>query len=328
MEDLLQKRNEIDRQIRQLYQERMKLNEALESETGADGSLREVLTAAIEHTEKSFPEYASVACQGVAGAYSEAAAKKLFKYPGILYFKNFDNIFGAIENGLCEYGILPIENSTVGSVNKTYDLMREHRCYIVRSIRLKIDHDLMVRPGTKAEDVREIYSHQQAFDQSERNLRKLFPSAKLTMCANTAEAARRVAGSDTADKAAICSSECAALYGLETIVDDIQDNNHNYTRFICFAKKPMIFAGADKTSFLAVLANKPGSLYEVLKKFNDVGYNLIKLESRPIPDTEFQFMFYFDFEASVYHNKFIDIMCELEEACEMMEYLGSYNEKI
>ena len=328
MDELLKKRNEIDRQIRQLYQERMKLDGAAQAADPSGESLREILEKAIRDSEKPFPEYASVACQGVAGAYSEAAAKKLFKYPAILYFKNFDNIFSAIESGLCEYGILPIENSTVGSVNKTYDLMREHRCYIVRSIRLKIDHDLMVRPGTKESDIREICSHQQAFDQSERNLRSRFPNAKLTVCANTAEAAKLVAESDSHDKAVICSSECAALYGLETIVDDIQDNNHNYTRFICFAKKPMIFAGADKTSFLAVLANKPGSLYEVLKKFNDASYNLIKLESRPIPDTEFQFMFYFDFEASIYHNKFIDTLCELEEECEMMEYLGSYNEKI
>lgn len=327
MNELLQKRDEIDKQIQRLYQERMKLNEALEAQDSS-GNLREMLTKAIENTEKTFPDYATVACQGVEGAYSEAAAKKLFKYPGILYFKNFDNIFSAIESGLCEFGILPIENSTVGSVNKTYDLMREHRCYIVRSIRLKIDHNLMGKPGTRPEDIKEIYSHQQAFDQSERNLRAKFKNAKLMICANTAEAAKTVAASTTGDKAAICSPECAGIYGLKTLVEDIQDNNNNYTRFICFAKKPKIYAGADKTSFLAVLPNKPGSLYEVLKKFNDVGYNLIKLESRPIPESAFQFMFYFDFEASIYHNRFVDILCELEESCEMMEYLGSYNEKI
>ena len=327
MEDLLAKRNEIDHQIQQLYKQRMALDQ--EINTGGPGeSLREILEYAIEHSEKSFPEYATVACQGVAGAYSEAAAKKLFQYPGIMYFKSFENIFSAIESGMCEYGILPIENSTVGSVNKTYDLMCDHRFYIVRSIRLKIDHNLLVKPGTKESDITEIYSHQQAFDQCDRNLRKRFPKAKLTMCANTAEAAKKVAESEGSDKAAICSPECEALYGLETLIDEIQDNNHNYTRFICFTKKPMIFAGADKTSFLAILSNKPGSLYEVLKKFNDIGYNLIKLESRPIPDTEFQFMFYFDFEASVYHKDFIDTLCELEEECEMMEYLGSYVEKI
>ena len=137
-----------------------------------------------------------------------------------------------------------------------------------------------------------------------------------------------VAESTTGDKAAICSPECEALYGLQTLIPEIQDQDNNYTRFICITKKPAIYAGADKTSFLAVLANKPGSLYEVLKKFNDIGYNLIKLESRPIPDTEFQFMFYFDFEASVYQKDFIDTMCELERICEKMEYLGSYTEKI
>lgn len=327
MDTLLDKRNEIDRQIRDLYQQRMQLNEEMGA-AAPDENLRTLLQNAIDHTEKSFPEYATVACQGVEGAYSDAAARKLFQYPGIMYFRNFENIFSAIESGMCEYGILPIENSTAGSVNKTYDLMCDHKFYIVRSIRLKIDHNLMVRPGVKLENIKEICSHQQAFDQCEKTLRKRFPNVKLTVCANTAEAAKLVAESDSTEKAAICSPECASLYGLVSLVDDIQDHGHNYTRFICFTKRPMIYAGADKTSFLAILSNKPGSLYEVLKKFNDIGYNLIKLESRPIPDTEFQFMFYFDFEASVYHKDFIDTMCALEEECEMMEYLGSYNEKV
>lgn len=327
MGSLLERRNEIDRQIRQLYQQRMALSQ--EIGTGEeDGDLRQLLQKAIGNTEKTFPEYATVACQGVEGAYSESAARKLFKYPGITFFRDFENIFSAVESGLCEYGILPIENSTAGSVNKTYDLMCDHKFYIVRSIRLKIDHNLMVRPGTLPTDINEIYSHQQAFAQCEKKLRTRMKGVKQTIVPNTAEAARMVAESDTGDKAAICSPNCEALYGLKTLVDDIQDHNHNYTRFICFTKRPAIFAGADKTSFLAVLANKPGSLYEVLKQFNDIGYNLIKLESRPIPDTEFQFMFYFDFEASVYHSGFIDTLCELEEKCEKMEYLGSYSEKI
>ena len=327
METLLEKRNEIDRQIQQLYRQRMALNEEMSTEA-AGGSLRQLLEETIGHTEKSFPEYATVACQGVEGAYSEAAARKLFQYPGIMYFRSFENIFSAIENGLCEYGILPIENSTAGSVNMTYDLMSAHKFYIVRSIRLKIDHNLMVQPGTKRSAIKEIFSHQQAFAQCEKTLRTEFKDVKLTIVANTAEAAKMVAAAGTRDKAAICSPNCAGIYGLETLVDDIQDHNHNYTRFICITKKPAIYAGADKTSFLAILANKPGSLYEVLKKFNDIGYNLIKLESRPIPETEFQFMFYFDFEASVYHKDYIDTLCELEETCEMMEYLGSYSEKI
>ena len=327
METLMERRNEIDREIRELYRKRMELNEEMQSGKVAT-DLRQILQESIENTEKTFPEYATVACQGVEGAYSEAAARKLFKYPGIMYFRNFENIFSAIESGMCEYGILPIENSTAGSVNKTYDLMCDHKFYIVRSIRLRIEHSLMVKPGVKIEDIREIYSHQQAFAQCEKTLRAKLGDVKHTMVSNTAEAARMVAESTTGDKAAICSPECEALYGLQALIPEIQDQDNNYTRFICITKKPAIYAGADKTSFLAVLANKPGSLYEVLKKFNDIGYNLIKLESRPIPDTEFQFMFYFDFEASVYQKDFIDTMCELERICEKMEYLGSYTEKI
>ncbi len=327
MESLLEKRNEIDRQIQSLYRQRLKLNEAM-NQGEVTGDLRQLLEEAIRHTEKSFPEYATVACQGVEGAYSEAAARKLFQYPGIMYFHDFEHVFTAVESGMCEYGVLPIENSTAGSVNKTYDLMSAHKFYIVRSIRLKIDHDLMVRPGTKRSDIREIFSHQQAFAQCEKTLQEQFKDVKLTIVANTAEAAKIVSASQTGDKAAICSRSCAAIYGLQTLASSLQDHDHNYTRFICFAKKPVIYAGADKTSFMAVLANKPGSLYEVLKRFNNIGYNLIKLESRPIPNTEFQFRFYFDFEASVYHDGYIDTLCELEDMCEKMEYLGSYSEKI
>ena len=190
MNDLLEKRNELDKQIQQLYKQRMELSSELIS-ADTETELRGILEHAIENTEKSFPEYASVACQGVEGAYSEAAARKLFKYPGIMYFKNFENIFSAIESGMCEYGILPIENSTAGSVNRTYDLMSEHKFYIVRSVRLKIDHNLMVKPGTKLSDIKEIYSHQQAFDQCEKTLRTKFKNVKLTMCSNTAEAAKK-----------------------------------------------------------------------------------------------------------------------------------------
>ena len=128
-------------------------------------ALTQEIQAAIEQTPKLFPQRAAVACQGVAGAYSQLACDKLFGLANVLYFNSFEAVFSAIEAGLCQYGVVPVENSTAGSVNAVYDLMTHHNFRIVRSIRLKVDHNLLVKPGTKKADIREIYSHQQALSQ-------------------------------------------------------------------------------------------------------------------------------------------------------------------
>ena len=322
--ELNARRSELDEQISQLYKEKMKLNEAIADE---DMELRSFLSSALTNAPLNWPECASVACQGVEGSNSQEAAETMFRHPDMMYFKTFEAVFSAIEAGLCEYGILPIENSTAGSVNKTYDLMVDHKFYIVRSTRLQIQHNLMVRPGTDPRDIMEIYSHEQALAQCEDYLKKNYPNAKLMACSNTAEAARQVAGSKQ-NAAAICASRCAKLYGLDIVESAIEDHDSNYTRFICISKTPQIYPGADKTSIMTTIPHKPGSLYRILGKFEEKGYNLIKLESRPIPDTDFEFMFYFDFEASMYHGEFVNTLCELDNLCDSMTYLGSYTEKI
>ena len=120
-------------------------------------SLYHHVTAAIENTPKLFPQTPMVACQGVEGAYSQIACEKIFRNPFIMYFKSFEGVFTAIEQGMCQYGILPIENSTAGSVNKVYDLMIRHNFSIVRTFRLKVDHNLLAKPGTKISDIKTIY---------------------------------------------------------------------------------------------------------------------------------------------------------------------------
>ena len=272
-----------------------------------------------------FPEKAMIACQGVEGAYSQLACEKMIRYPSILYCRTFENVFGAIESGLCQYGILPIENSLAGSVNSVYDLMIRHHCYIVRSVRIKIDHTLLALPGTKAEDIREIYSHEQAIQQCSAFLSR-HKEWHVNVCTNTAAAARMVAESGRRDAAAISSGHCAALYGLECLSSDIQNNSNNHTRFICISKKPEIYPGADHTSLMLVLPNRPGSLYQLLSRFNAQGINLIKLESRPLPGRDFEFMFYFDLEGSVGSPSFRKLIEELDVTLNQFTYLGSYSE--
>ena len=293
---------------------------------GGDTALTCEIQTAMDETPKLFPTQASVACQGVAGAYSQLACDKLFKLPNIMYFASFEAVFAAIEKGLCRYGVLPLENSTAGSVNAIYDLMMKHDFRIVRSVRLKVDHNLLVKPGTRREDITEIYSHQQALTQCQRYLQG-FPGVKLIPCENTAVAARKVAEGD-GHTAALSSRSCMKLYGLECLEASVQDQGNNFTRFICISKKLEIYPGADRTSLMAVLPHEPGSLCRVLSRFYALGLNLNKLESRPMPDRNFEFMFYFDLETSVYSPEFLQLMGELPGLCEEFSYLGSYSEVV
>ena len=294
---------------------------------GVKSSLTDEISRAIAATPPLFPEDASVACQGVEGAYSQLACEKLFRLPAVLYFSSFDAVFSAIEKGLCRYGVIPLENSSAGSVNAVYDLMMSHNFRIVRSIRLKVDHNLLAVPGARITDIKEIYSHEQAISQCGQFLQKL-PSVRVIPCENTAAAAKMVAESGRGDVAALCSRSCVELYGLESIAASVQDQGNNYTRFICISKALEIYPGADRTSLMMVLPHRPGSLYKVLSRFYALGINLNKLESRPIPERNFEFMFYFDLETSVYSPRFIQLMGELQSVCEEFSYLGSYSEVI
>ena len=293
---------------------------------GTKGDLPAKIAAAIGHTPQLFPEDAAVACQGVEGAYSEQACERLFKRPSTFFFSSFEAVFSAIEKGLCRYGVLPLENSTAGSVNAIYDLMMKHDFRIVRSVRLKVDHNLLVKPGTKRSDITEIYSHQQALSQCEQYL-QAFPGVKIIPCENTAVAAQKVAEGD-GHAAALSSRSCMKLYGLECLEAGVQDQGSNFTRFICISKNLEIYPGADRTSLMAVLPHEPGSLCRVLSRFYALGLNLNKLESRPMPERNFEFMFYFDLETPVYAPEFLQLMGELPSLCEEFSYLGSYSEVV
>ena len=285
------------------------------------------IETALRDTPQLFPEKAVVACQGVEGAYSGIACEKLFLRPSIFYFSSFDAVFTAVEKGLCRYGVIPVENSTAGTVNAVYDLMVKHDFRIVRSVRIKVDHNLLVRPGTKEEDIREIYSHGQALTQCASFLQR-FPNAKIIPCENTAVAAKMVAESNDPGVAALSSRSCAKLYGLEILMGSVQDSDNNYTRFICISKNLEIYPGADHTSLMMVIRDEPGTLHHVLARFYVLGINMHKLESRPIPGRNWEYRFYFDLDTSVYSPKFIQLMGELGDICEEYEYLGSYSEVV
>ena len=292
---------------------------------GTPSALCRLIDDVTANTPKMRPDRAVVACQGVEGAYSQHACDKMFKRPTIVYLSQFEDVFKAVERGDCRYGVLPVENSTAGSVNAVYDLMGKYHFYITHSLRLFIPHALLVRPGTELSEIREVYSHEQALRQCSSFIESL--GAKWHICKNTAEAAKLVAQSDRTDIAAIGSPDCAPLYGLQTAKTGIQNMQNNYTRFICISKTPEIYPGAKKTSIMLKLGNHPGALYHMIARFAALDLNLTKLESRPVAGTDFQFMFYFDVEESVYSPALKALIAELEADCEAFTYLGSYTEE-
>ena len=317
-------REELQSYLRVLYSLLFELSRTYQAR-GSRTELYERIADAIENTPKLFPRSASVACQGVEGAYSQLACERLFAAPNIQYFRSFEGVFSAIEAGFCRYGILPIENSTAGSVKRVYDLMVSHNFSIVRSVRLKVDHCLLAKPGST--EIHEVFSHEQAISQCAEFIKTL-GDIKITRCENTAVAAQTVAASERQDVAALSSRFCAELYGLDILRSGVQDVGNNHTRFICISKQPEIYPGADRTTLMLVLPHKPGSLYKVLARLYALGINLLKLESRPLPDRDFEFLFYLDLETSVYSDEFVQLMCDIGSFCEEFKYLGSYSEVV
>lgn len=309
-----------------LYNTIMSLSRSYQSKKLQDDSaLTLSIKSAIQSTPQLFPTRAKVACQGIEGAYSQKACDKMFTLPQVEYVPTFENVFEKVENGECEYGIVPLENSTAGSVNQTYNLLTRHDFYIVRSLKMQINHSLLAPRGVKLEDIKEIFSHEQAINQCSEFIRSL-KNVKVTVCENTAISAQKVAKEGRRDACAIASLDCATAYGLDVIKDKIANTDSNFTKFICISKNLEIYPGANRTSIVLSTANKPGALYGILSRLTALEINVIKLESRPIEGRDFEFTFYFDLDVSVYSPSFIQLIGELERDVDNFRYLGSYCE--
>ena len=295
--------------------------ELISSPTRVESRIKDSLAAGGE----VFPQTGLVACQGVEGANSQVACDRLLPRGNIMYVKSFQAVAAAVESGFCKFGVLPIENSSNGSVRAVYQLLQEHDLSIVRSARLCIRHELLALPGVKPEDITEIYSHEQAIGQCSKFLSGL-KDVKIIPCGNTAAAAKLVAESGSRHAAAISSHPCAALYGLECVDNSIQDSDNNYTRFICVTKKPVIYAGANRISLIIAFENKPGALYDILSKLAALDINMTKLESCPVAGSDFEFIFFIELEASVQDSGVLAMLKEMERSCAQFQFLGSYAE--
>ena len=319
--------DDIKLHVKEIYESIFSASKAYQSKfMSLSSSVKETLDEIVKNPLLEFPVDATVACQGVYGANSGVACERLFPIPQITYFKNFEGVFNAVDKGLCEFGILPIENSTAGSVLEVYDLMKKHDFHIVRSIKLQIDHCLAVKNGVSAKDIKTVISHEQALNQCSDFIEKR--GYEAVSVENTAVGAKRVSESLDDSVAVICSKDCATAYGLKVLELSIQNAEHNYTRFICISKQLRVYKGADKISIMTSLAHTPGALNKIVSRFYSLGLNLTKIESRPIQNADFEFMFYFDFEGDIMDEKVRNLIAELENGSDKFVLLGTYKESL
>lgn len=267
----------------------------------------------------------TVACQGVEGAYSGVTANALFPDSPVKFYRQFEDVFEAVNRGNAKFGVIPVENSTAGSVHESYDLIMKYRFYVVGAYDLKIDHCLCAKADTKYEDITDIYSHPQALSQC-NNFLKNFDFTGINY-SNTAAAAKYVAESKRNDIGVICSEKAAKEYGLKIIKKNIQNNNNNRTRFIVISKELVITDNADKISLIFSLPHKTGSLYRVLGRFSMSGLSLTKLESRPIENADFSYHFYVDILGNVKDQVTLDLICALSDELPEFEFLGNFFER-
>ena len=290
-----------------------------------DTEFSKMMRAAVNASPTLPPQRGSVACAGVFGSNAQMACDKLLPLSQIMYVNSFRAVFDAVEQGLCQFGVLPVENSSNGSVKDVYDLLEQKNCYIVRGTKQWISHDLLAKPGVTLADIHTIYSHPQALGQCSAYLSAL-QGIEIKAHDNTATSAKMVSESTDPGIAAIAAPQCAELYNLQSLARNIQNSDNNYTRFICIAKNLAVYPGANKVSIVTSASHAPGGLGSLLTKFANIGINLTKLESRPIQGHNFEFLFYLDLEASLADPKVLSVLAELNNTQDKFRLLGNYPE--
>ncbi len=289
---------------------------------GGGKELRETISKASSEELSSVKGY--VGCAGVEGCYAWETAKKLFPDSPVKFYSQFEDVFEAVNRGEVKFGIIPVENSTAGSVHESYDLIMKYKFYVAGSYSLEINHCLCAKQQARYEDIEEVYSHPQALSQCSKFL-KDFDFTGINF-SNTAAAAKYVAESSNNSIAAICPVDAAKKYGLKIFKTGIQNVSNNKTRFIVISKKLIIEEKANKISLIFSVSHTSGSLYRVLGRFSMTGLNLTKLESRPIGNGEFSYYFYTDLLGNIRDEKTLDLLCALSSELPDFKFLGNYHE--
>lgn len=307
---------------RLLFSNIMELSRALQH--NIVGSGKKLRADILNASSKMQTENVKVGYQGIKGGNGHEATLKLFPNSEAVNYKTFSDVFDAVDKGEIAYGVLPVENSTAGSVSAVYDLILKHRFYIVKALDLPIDYCLAGLKQSEFSDIEKVWSHPQSLSQCANYIaRNNFDSTPFE---NTAVAAREVAKEKRLNVAAICSYKAAEEYGLKILDNHLQDDKGNTTRFIVISKTLCIPENANKISLCFSLPHVTGSLYGLLCRFNSLGLNLTKIESRPRKGKDFEYLFYLDFSGSVHSNNVIDLISQLSEEMPEFSFLGNYCE--
>ena len=265
-----------------------------------------------------------IAFQGDRGSFSEEAARKFFAAEFRPAPKRaFPDVFEAVESGGAAIGVIPVENSLVGSIHQNYDLLLRHNLKIIGEQNLRIVHNLIVNPGVKTEELNSIHSHPVALDQCRDFLRK-HDRAQAIVEYDTAGSVRLIKENKMLNAGAIAGAYAAELYEMEIVGAAIQDEPDNYTRFLVLAKNPAERSGRSKTSIVFALKNIPGVLFKALSVFALRDLDLTKIESRPLRKKAWEYYFYLDFMGHVDDEAAKNAIAHLREITTFLKILGSY----
>ena len=309
-------------EARMLYATLMDMSRALQHNLlGSGAALREL----VKEAEYAPSRAEHIACLGVSGSFSHEAVQRLYPHAEPLFFDNFAAIFAAVADGRADLGVLPVENSSAGSVSEVYDLILRYRFYIVAAETLHIHNCLAAAQECPVSDIRLAYSHPQPLAQCSNFIAQ--HHLQTVPCSATAAAAQKVAIERNPGTAAICSASAAEEYGLHILARDIQNNADNCTRFIAINRHLFIPEGANKISLCFSLPHRTGTLHGVLARFSAAGLNLTKIESRPIPGKNFEYDFYLDFTGNVHESHTLNLIAALSDELPRFSFLGNYREQ-
>lgn len=311
------KNKEYESFLRSYYMNLMNLSRLIQSkEINSDYDSEKVI--------KYPKENLKVGYQGVIGSFSEEAMHKHFSsIKNTKNYETFEELFIALKNEEIDYAIAPIENSSTGGISRVYDLLKIYDFYIVGEECIKINQHLIGVKGATINDIQEVYSHPQGFEQSAESLKR-YENIKLIPYLNTAISAKLVSDLNDKTKAAIASERAAKIYNLDIIDSNINDNKDNYTKFVIIGRNFEVGNACDKSSIIFSTEHESGELYRLLKYFADYNINLTKIESRPNKHIPWQYLFYVDFEGSIKEEKIKRAIANIENESKYFKFLGSY----
>lgn len=322
LDSVAQKAGSFGGEARILFANLMDMSRSLQHAMLSSGG---ELRAQIEGADTVPQKAGKIACLGETGSFSHEALTRLYPQAEPRFYDNFGEIFASVESGVSDLGLVPVENSSAGSVSEVYDLILKYRFYIIAASTLRV-HDCIAAAGTAGPDgIRTVYSHPQALAQCSQYIsaHHLNP----VKYSSTAGAAQLVAQKRDPTIAAICSEHAAGEYGLNILASDIQNSSNNCTRFIVISRRLYLPENARKISLCFSLPHRTGSLYNVLARFAAAGLNLTKIESRPIADKNFEYDFYLDFTGNVHEERTRNLILSLYDELPRFSFLGNYIEQ-